>query len=105
MLESKNFFTFLGAAIEESVDKERVLDHLEFRVLAVGQELSDYIEINGVNLGITASQEIPQYTNLSEGLGIFSSKYEISLDNLRVITATMDSIVNGIYTRHLNFKY
>lgn len=105
LLESKNFFTWLGAAIEEADDIERVFNHLEFRVLAVGEDLSDYIEINGVNLGITASQEIPQYTNLSEGLGIFSSKYEIGLDNLRVIQQTMDSIVGGIYTKHLNFDY
>jgi hypothetical protein len=104
MLESRNFFTFLAASIEEDENVDRDFVNLEFRVLAVGEELSDYIEIGGVNLGITASQEIPQYSNLSEGKGVFSSKYEIRLPGLRVIDATRDSIENGVFTRHLNFQ-
>lgn len=104
ILESKEFFTFLGSTIPVEDDKVRQFKHFEFRVIAVGQELSDYIAIGGANLGITASQEIPQYSNLSEGLGVFSSKWEISIDNLRVIEPTLDSIIGGVFTKHLNFE-
>jgi hypothetical protein len=103
LLESKGYFTFLAGAIEDNNDVIRDFENLEFKVIAVGKELHEYIAIGGANLGITASQEIPQYSNLSEGIGVFSSKWEISLKELKLIPASLDSVRNGIYTKHLNF--
>ena len=104
MLESKNFYLFMNSALEASPNLVRQFDELEFRVVAIGKELDDYIDIGGANLGITASQEIPQYSNLSEGLGVFSSKWEIALDGLYLAGPTLDSLKYGIYTKDLNFE-
>ena len=104
MIESKEFFVFVNGAIQPEENLVRIFKSLEFRILAVGEEVSDYIEIGGANLGITSSQEIPQYSNIEDGLGIFSSTREISLENLRMIDASLDSLRFGIYTKQLNFQ-
>jgi hypothetical protein len=104
-IESRDFYNFLATAIEEDNQKIRRFSNVDFRVVAVGVELSDYTAIGGANLGITASQEIPKYTNLTEGYGIISSKWEIEVSRIRVVQETRDSINEGIYTKHLNFQY
>lgn len=104
MIESKEFYTFLGSAMESNADLVRRFTSLEFRLLAVGQEVSDYIAIGGANLGITASQEIPQYSNIEGGLGVFSSTWEIRLEGLRMVDASLDSVRYGVFTKQLNFQ-
>jgi len=100
----KDYYIHIGAAIPNDDDKIREFKNFEFKVLAIGQELKDYVYVNSVNLGITASQEIPIYTNLSDGLGIFASSWEINFEGLRILNGSLDSLINGVYTKHLNFE-
>jgi hypothetical protein len=43
-------------------------------------------------------------TNITGGLGLFAFRYQTRVTNLFLGPVTMDSLVNGRYTRHLNFK-
>jgi len=48
---------------------------LRYEISVAGEELSTYIDINSPSTGIV--QEKPQYTNIQNGLGIFSARYKL----------------------------
>jgi hypothetical protein len=97
------FFQFLGAAIPPAEDQVRILDGVDIKITGAGQEFVEQIEIGKVNAGITSSQVIPTYTNLSEGFGIFTSRSTVVRQGLGIDAVSRDSLQNGIFTEQLNF--
>lgn len=70
-------------------------------VMSVGaDELNTYIDVNKPSTSII--QERPIYTNISNGIGIFSSKRSVRF-NYAFNTMTLDSLKNGS-TFYLNFN-
>ncbi len=82
---------------------ERRLVNFRFELVGGGPEITEFQKILFVNTGITASQEIPRYTNISQGFGLFSSIVKLS----RIFTAeeplSTDSLQISPLTRNLNF--
>ena len=71
-------------------------------IVKVGaDELSTYIDVHGPSGSII--QERPQYTNISNGIGIFSSKRTI-VRNYFLNIYSVDALKNSIYTKDLNFQ-
>ncbi|MBK8955630.1 MAG: DUF4249 family protein [Saprospiraceae bacterium] len=100
---SSSLYNFLHDKLTPETGVERYLLKLDFHLVGGGPEIKDYFEILNANTGITASQEIPRYTNLSHGFGIFSSTHSI----VRTVTPqspTLDSLQAHPLTRDLNFK-
>ena len=54
--------------------------------------------------GITYDQIKPTYTNLQgeNVFGIFSTRGQIEMKNIKFNSATLDSIMNGSYTKSLH---
>ncbi len=101
----ETFYQELGEVIGEPGDGlRRVFVQLDFRVDVAGQELFDYISIGQANTGITSSQVIPTYTNLSEGFGVFSSRNYSVYSGFTLNPESIDTLQDGIHTRHLNFQ-
>lgn len=96
------FFDFIALRLDEleSADMVRLPGKVEFRFHAGGQELYDYINVNTPSIGIV--QKKPEYTNLENGYGIFSSRtsqtVSISLDR-----CTRIQLSQGEKTGHLGF--
>ncbi len=103
-IDGAEFFNFIASRVSQDDGAIRVFKNLDFVIKSGGQEILDYVNIVNANLGITSSQDIPTYTNLSEGVGIFSSRNEIRRENIPITPITLDSLRNGIFTRHLNFQ-
>ena len=101
--ESEDFFKVVGSNIPTSTGEVRIFDRLEFGVTAGGQSIYDYIKVNQVNTGITGSQLLPNFTNMSEGYGIFSSTSYVK-NTVFLEAIALDSLVNGFYTSDLNFQ-
>lgn len=99
-----DFYSFLAGNIEANEAIERRADDVTIILDSGGVEILELNRLNNANLGITSSQDIPVYTNLSEGRGIFSSKYSEKLNGIELKASTMDSLVNGVITHKLNFK-
>jgi hypothetical protein len=51
----------------------RYVDRCDFTIAVAGDELNTYMEVNGPTSGIT--QDRPEYSNIDNGLGLFSSRY------------------------------
>lgn len=103
-IPGQDFFVNIGSLIETNPFAEREFKNMEFIITGFGKEVFDYISIYGANLGITGSQEIPLYSNVNGGVGIFSTKKTIELGDLLMMESSQDSLVSGIYTKNLNFR-
>lgn len=79
--------------------------HVHLIVVAGGEDLNTFIEVNKPSTGLV--QEKPIYTNISNGYGIFSSRYYKAPYMLTLYTATpgkeLDSLACGRFTKKLKF--
>jgi hypothetical protein len=100
----EDFYRFLAAGLEEKSEIRRRFTGLEIQVTGAGAELLEFTRVNLANSGITSSQVVPVYTNLSEGRGIFSSRTTALRTGLNISAASRDSLRDGVFTRPLNFQ-
>ncbi|MBK9108011.1 MAG: DUF4249 family protein [Saprospiraceae bacterium] len=98
-----SLYNFLNDKLSPETGIERYLIKLDFHLVGGGPEIKEYFEILNANTGITASQEIPRYTNLSQGFGIFSSTHSI-IKSITPQEPTTDSLKVHPLTRDLTFK-
>lgn len=66
-----------------------------------GDDLNTFIEVNKPSTSIV--QEKPEYTNITNGLGIFSSRYSKAPFSRQLSVTTWDSLACGQYTYELKF--
>lgn len=97
------FFRYLSDQIPNTpnVIRHLAVPNVEFIFTVAADEFYTYMEVNKPTSGIV--QEKPEYTNISNGIGIFSSRYEIDV-KLPMHPTSIDSLYNGHYTKYLNFQ-
>lgn len=104
-IECEDFFQFLGKNLENNENIKRKFISIDFKVRGVGKELKEYIDILHFDSGITSSQQLPTYTNLSYGYGVFSSINIAETAGFLIDETSRDSLSLGIYTKKLNFEF
>ncbi len=97
------FYRFLQSELPTSSNVRRRFKNMDLQVIAGGRELLEYIALRNVNAGITSSQEIPSYTNVQNGLGVFTSINIAEKKGIRLTGPAIDSLKEGRITRNLNF--
>jgi len=97
------FYTFLRDNLPENSEIQRELLSYDILIEAGGESLLDYIDVVQANTGLTSSQIITSFTNLSEGFGLFSSRTSAKIEGLTLKALSRDSLSRGIFTRNLNF--
>ncbi len=102
--DAGEFYQFLSEAIEENPDVVRTNLRIDISIVGGGQEFQEYLTIADANLGITSSNQIPVYTNLSRGYGIFTSRGTALREGLFLTTTALDTLETGMYTKLLNFN-
>jgi hypothetical protein len=100
----EEFYQFINGSLEPLPAGRREFVDLDIQVTGGGPEFADLLTISQANVGITSgSDEIPIYTNLSEGRGIFASRTSDQRSGLTLSSVSLDSLQNGIYTKDLGF--
>jgi hypothetical protein len=97
------FYEVLKNNIEVNSALKRIFTGIDVVVIGGGESLEKFINVGLANTGITGSQELPSYTNLSEGKGIFSSIHKLTAEKLLLNASTWDSLRVGYITKNLNF--
>lgn len=98
------FYQFMANSLGETPSNiVREFANIDVAVIAGSSEVYDYITVGSANIGITASGEIPKYSNISEGYGIFGSRYTKLKEGIPLRDLTLDSLRYGGITKHLNF--
>lgn len=100
----EQFYIFLENNLDGSLNRNRRFVSMDLHITGAGEELVEFLRIAQANSGITSSQSIPTYSNLSgDGLGIFSSRTTAIRTGLTITGAACDSLRNGIHTKNFNF--
>lgn len=101
----RDYFENLDANLESNSQIQRIFDGIDIEVEAGGPELLEFLRVTQANTGITSvGGDIPRYTNLSEGIGLFSSSNLAARRDYDLHPVSMDSLRNGIITGGLNFQ-
>jgi hypothetical protein len=98
------FYNFMADHIEIIPGATRLLTSIDVVIKGGGEAVEQYISIALANTGITSAQEIPVYTNLSEGLGIFTSVVETSVSGLTLTADSDNYLSTSEITQSLNFQ-
>lgn len=95
-----DFFEFMKGNIPVKDNVVRKLDYFQIEFHGGGDDLYNYIQVNRPSLGIV--QKRPEYTNITNGVGLFSSrntnKYLVG-----VTPATVSELISSPLTAKLNF--
>lgn len=110
-VSGESFFGFLANNLTESdnirrelgvwnSDTERV-EAFDFKLTVGDEDLDTYLNVNEPLTGVI--QERPDFTNLSNGLGLFSSKTTVENNNITYPTTTLGALRTSPITTELNF--
>lgn len=103
-VDGRKFYEFMNANLNVDPNVVRRFLYTDVILYSGGEEMQNYIAVGQANLGITSSQDIPVFTNLSDGRGLFSSRTRLIKDQIEISPNTLDSLVNGSVTSELNFE-
>ncbi|MDP1621449.1 MAG: hypothetical protein Q8M08_03830 [Bacteroidales bacterium] len=99
---SDNFYTLVGRKIDSSyLVSRRVAHHCQFIFSVAAPELNTYIDVTKPSLSLV--QERPAYTNIVNGIGLFSARFTKSVDTLGVSDLTKKELKVNPATLHLGF--
>jgi hypothetical protein len=117
-LKGENFFSYIGSVVDPIpanykrligrglVDTEpdgNADDHIDIFISVGGEELYNYIEINKpAASGVLLDK--PIYTNIENGLGIFSSRTSNSVVNKSLGVKSINELKVGPYTSEMGFE-
>lgn len=103
-LSGSDFFKFFRDAFDPAPGITRKFKSFDLVVRCGSQEILNYLNAGQANSGLTGTLTVPTYTNLSEGYGLFASRYELKKQGFVIHKATRDSLRAGQYTYDLNFQ-
>ncbi|MFN8317894.1 MAG: hypothetical protein U0V54_00580 [Saprospiraceae bacterium] len=98
------FYNFIGSSLEKNPNITRFFDGMDYYIISGDQSMASFLSIGQANTGITGSGELPTYTNLSRGLGIFGSKAQTIILGLGLAPGTISELKNNSLTKELNFQ-
>ena len=94
-----NFYKLLESEIEVIPNAERWADNVDITIACGSQELATYLDINSG--GATLLEEVPAFSNVNGGTGIFASRHTI-MHTVKLSTTTERTLVLDY---DLGFKY
>ncbi len=97
----ESFFRTIQSKIAVNPAVDRIIGNVDFMISAGGDDLSIYIDLNSASGSII--QERPSYTNVTNGIGIFSCRYTKKY-SYRLSSYSVTKLINGEYTSLLGFK-
>ncbi len=103
-INGNTFFQYLSSHIEANDNIRRIAKEkcLDFIFVVGSTDLNTYIEVSSPSNGIV--QEKPAYTNINNGIGIFSARFDKTIFGKELDQKTIDSLAVSNLTRDLNFE-
>ncbi len=100
----KEFYDYLGQTIEKNPSIVRKFINFDFEIFSAGKEMQDYIDLNRANLGVTGSQEVPVFSNVTGGIGLLTSRSTFVRGPHRLSPDGLKTLRESSYTKDLNFR-
>lgn len=106
MLQEFSSQTFLNKLSNSITPKENIYrivrkKPIDIEIKVGGDILYTYMEVNAPTYSVV--QDKPEFTNITNGIGLISSISNFKKSNREITSQTVDSIAKGIYTKKLGF--
>ncbi|MFH2096661.1 MAG: hypothetical protein ABIJ16_13205 [Bacteroidota bacterium] len=117
-IQGSNFLEFVSSSIKSNPNYDQVDERivkqfyytgapkkygaLQFYFFLGAEDLNTYIEISSPSNTIV--QEKPAYTNISNGIGIFSCRVDNTVENVRLSDRAIDDLSGSDITKDLKFR-
>jgi hypothetical protein len=98
---AESFYSYIGSSISVDGNKKRIIGPVDYIISVGGEDLSTYIDLNRPSN--TIIQERPAYTNISNGIGIFSCRFNKSR-SYTLSAFSVEKLIHGDYTKDLGFE-
>jgi hypothetical protein len=99
--KSEFFYKAIQASVPINPNVDRIIGNLDFIITVGGDDLSIYMDLNKPTTSIV--QERPAYTNVTNGIGIFSCRFSKKFTS-KLSSYSVDKLIHGSYTSELGFK-
>ncbi|MBD3635841.1 MAG: DUF4249 family protein [Crocinitomicaceae bacterium] len=97
-----DFYQFVADAIVQDPDViQRKMDGLDLQIAIAHDDLNQFMEVSQPVTGIAQVQ--PEFTNLTGGRGLFSSRIIFKMNNFNLNPASVKELCTGLYTGGLLF--
>ncbi len=97
-----SFYQNLAAHIDlPEAGMKRYSDSLYYIFDVADEDFTIYVDINGPSNSIV--QERPAYSNITNGIGLFSARYTKIRYFAGLTPPSLDTLIHGQYTNHLGF--
>jgi hypothetical protein len=98
---STTFYQFVKANIPVKPDVTRTVVYARFIFTSGSDDLNTYIQLSQPSLGI--DQDIPNFTDLKNAVGLFTSRHSQSFTK-QFVGSALDSLITDEITSDLNFQ-
>lgn len=98
------FYAFVNSQLTEDVSIYRQAQKFDFMFSAGGETLDTYNQVAIAQQGLTSGNIQPEYTNIVNGLGLFSTRFYKNVANVPIADNTIDTLACSPETRHLRFE-
>jgi hypothetical protein len=95
------FYAFVGSKIPVNPAVTRAARYFNYYFTVGAEDLDTYMEVTEPSLSIV--QERPPFSNIVNGIGLFSSRYINTIDSLEPSKVTKDELKVNPYTSQLGF--
>ncbi|MCX6285268.1 MAG: hypothetical protein NTW31_13660 [Bacteroidetes bacterium] len=95
------FYIFMGAHIPVDPTVTRALRNCDYVFTVGSEDLSTYMDVTAPSN--TIIQERPAFTDIINGIGLFTARVVKSVDTLQFSTFTLNEIKTNQYTKDLGF--
>ena len=102
-IESTTFYEFLANHLIPSTDTVRRAINMTYIFSVAGDEFNTYTLVNQSALGLTSGSVKPAYTNVENGTGLFSSRFNKNIINVPFDSRTIDTLACHSLTKSLKF--
>jgi hypothetical protein len=102
VLSGNRFLEAMAKQIPYREGAERKVVNVQYKLFKGGEELA--LQISPDLQQTTISNSLNQYTNLENGIGIFSSLQQITISNLQLSNTTLNELAHSELTKKLGFK-
>lgn len=96
------FFKNIATKVAVNPNVYYYFSRLEFIYSAAGENFSVYMDVASTQSATFGDP--PLFTNIDGGIGLFSSRYNKRVDNVRINLQTYDSLRYGQFTVQLGFR-
>jgi len=101
LVRRDNFFRVLANNIEVNPLVRRVSGRLDFIYTSVSDDMATYMNVQVANE--SSSADLPPFTNVTNGLGLFTSRNTTTIANFHIDQDTQYALITSTVVQDLNF--